>query len=92
MLLDETQIQIHQFALQIADDAARTDIETKCSSFTSDGREPVTVEEIRSSWYDISAVDMDMTKTIQLAIDYLTLRGMLIRHPSKQNWLRIASC
>jgi len=89
MLLDQTQIQIHQFALQIADDAARTDIETKCESFTSDGREPVTIEEIRTAWYDVSTVDADMTKTIQVAIDYLTLRERIVRHPSKQNWLRI---
>lgn len=91
MPLDETQIQIHQLAVQIADDAARTDIETKCPSFTFDGREPVTVEEIRAAWYDISMVDADMIRTVQVAINYLTLRGRIIHHPSKKNWMRMAT-
>jgi hypothetical protein len=91
MLHDETETHIHQLAVQIADDAARADIETWCQSFTSDGREPVTAEEIRSAWYDISMVDGEAARIIQMAVSYLVLRGMIVRYPSKKNWVRLAT-
>lgn len=91
MELDKMQTRIYQLAVQIADDTARTDIETKCRSFTSDGREPVTAEEIQTAWYDISLVDAEMSRMIELAVNYLTLRGRVIYHPLKKNWVRLAA-
>lgn len=89
MPFDETRIRIHQLAMLIADDAARTDVEIQCPSFTGDGREPVTAEEIRSAWYDISLVDAEMATIIRTAVSYLALRGQVIHHPSNQNWIRV---
>lgn len=89
MLPDETQVHIHQLAVLIADDAARADIEMRCPSFTSDGHEPITVEEIRSAWYDTSMVDSEMSKVTELALRYLTLRGQVIHHPLNRHWVRL---
>ena len=90
MLVDETQTHIHQLATQIADEATRSDIETWCPSFTGEGREPATPEEIRSAWYDISMVEGEAVRIIQLAVRYLTLRGRIVRHPANKTWIRLA--
>ena len=90
MLRDETQVHIHRLAVQIADDAARADIETGCPSFTSDGREPVTAKEIRSAWYDISMMEGEAARIIRQAVSYLTLRGRIVCHPEKKSWVRLA--
>lgn len=91
MLCNELQARIHSLAVQIADDAARSDIEVRCPSFTDDGREPITAEEIRSAWYDVSAADEESARTIRLAVSYLGLRGKIVRHPSEPNWIRLVT-
>jgi len=88
MQLNETQVQTLRLAVQIADEAARTDIETRCPSLTGDGREAETAEEIRSAWYDCSGADMGSSVFILKALYYLTLRGRVIYHPSMANWVR----
>lgn len=85
---NETQLQTLWLALQIADEIARTDIETQCLCLTGDGREAGTAEEIRSAWYDCGSADKDSITVILKALYYLTLRGHVIYHPSMTNWVR----
>ncbi|RZI40919.1 hypothetical protein EGT07_21730 [Herbaspirillum sp. HC18] len=88
MLLSERQNHVYRLAVQIADDAARSDIETLCLSVTAEGREPVTVEEIRAAWYDTSTMDGEGGRLIRMAVNYLVLRGLVVRHPIQRHWLR----
>lgn len=90
MLLSERQNHVYRLAVQIADDAARSDIETLCPSVTEEGREPVTVEEDRTAWYDTSTMDAEGGRFIRMAVNYLTLRGLIVRHPIHRHWLRFA--
>lgn len=78
-----------RLAFQIADDAARADIETWCPSFTNDGREPVTTDEIRAAWYDVSRPDEEGARFVSVAVRYLLLRGRIEQHPLKRTWMRI---
>ncbi|RZI41388.1 hypothetical protein EGT07_17515 [Herbaspirillum sp. HC18] len=88
MLRGETQNHVYRLAVQIADDAARADIETWCRSYTADGGDPATAEEIREAWYDTSMMDDDGGRFIRVAVNYLTLRGLIVRHPMHRQWLR----
>lgn len=90
MLHDEMQAHIHQLAVQIADDAARADIETWCAHVTSEGREPASADEIRAAWYDTSSMEGEAAGIIQAAVRYLTLRGKIVCHPAKKGWVRLA--
>ncbi|HYD81839.1 MAG TPA: hypothetical protein VEC06_18720 [Paucimonas sp.] len=90
-MFDETEHHVNQLAIQIADEAARMDIEIECPSFTNDGKEPETYEEIRTAWYDITQADKDVARVIKTAVRYLTLRGKIVRHPVRKNWVRMAN-
>jgi hypothetical protein len=89
MLLDERGARIHQLAIQIADEAARADIEIECPSFTDEGREPATLEEIQFAWYDTALVTEGAARMIRLAVTYLTLRGKIVRHPFRAGWVQV---
>ncbi len=89
-MLNENQRQTLELAVRIADDAARADIETRCPSFTGDGREPANAEEIRAAWYDTAGACRECAPHVQTALHYLTLRGRLILHPSRNGWVRLA--
>ncbi len=91
MQLDETYANTLELAVRIADDAARADIETSCPSFTGDGREPMTAEEIRSAWYDVAGAGTESRGVVEIALHYLTLRGKIIHHPSRNTWVRLTS-
>jgi hypothetical protein len=89
MLFDETDARIHQLAIQIADDAARADIEIECPSFTDEGYEPATLEEIQFAWYDTALVAESAARMIRLAVTYLTLRGKIVHHPFREGWIQV---
>jgi hypothetical protein len=89
MLLNKREACIHRLAVQIADDAARMDIETKCPSFTNEGREPETLEEIRAAWYDTTRAEDGAGESVLVAVVYLTLRDRVIRHPFRKGWMQI---
>lgn len=91
MQLDETNANTLELAVQIADDAARADIETSCPSYTGDGREPLTAEEIRSAWYDIAGAGAESRGVVEIALHYLSLRGKIVHHPSRSAWVRLTS-
>lgn len=77
---------ITQLAFQIADNAARCDIETLCQPV---GGEPRTVEEIRTCWFDLDQVkDPEDTFMVEVSVQYLERRGLLRRHPAHLNWVR----
>lgn len=83
---------ITTMAFRLADSAARSDIETMCRSFTEDGGEPVSTEEIRTCWYDTRAViDPENVRCVEEALEYLECRGMLKLHPTKASWLRVVN-
>lgn len=89
MVLDKTEARIHQMAVQIADEAARADIETMCAVVTNDGAEPATLHEIRSAWYDTAVTVDGATGMIRRAVAYLTLRGKIVRHPFREGWIQV---
>ena len=74
-------------AFQLADDTARSDIETLCKPV---GGEPQTIEAMQTCYYDTTALyDLEMSERVKIALEYLDGRGMLKRHPSNANWLRV---
>ena len=89
MLLDETEVRIHQLAVQIADEAARSDIEIQCPCFTEEGREPATLKEIPLAWYDTRNVPSSAVEVVRMAIAYLELRGKIVRHPFREGWVQV---
>lgn len=97
MSLHERMKNIHKLSEQldaaqdIADDATRGDIETRCAMVTEDGREPANAEEIRNGWYDLTQhidVDADFVKTAE---QYLERRRLLTRHPEQPHLVRVSS-
>lgn len=81
--------QITQLAFQIADNAARCDIEILCIPV---GGEPSSVEEIRTCWFDLNRVidpaDNCQVMLVNTSAAYLEYRGLLDRHPAHFNWVR----
>lgn len=80
---------IRRLATEIADDAARADIETNCVAYTDDGRDPQGVVEIRNQWYDCGGLEEDIRALVNKSARYLALRGKLEYHPKHQTWVRI---
>ncbi|RZI42818.1 hypothetical protein EGT07_12595 [Herbaspirillum sp. HC18] len=78
--------RVIQLAYQIADGAASCDIEILCAPV---GGEPLNVEEIRACWFDLNQViDPADTSIVNIAVEYLELRGLLKRHPVNAHWVR----
>jgi hypothetical protein len=74
-----------ELALQIADNAASSDIECHCVP----SKEPTNAEEFRTCFYDIQNVtDPETAATVATALEYLELRGLLRRHPDNPAWVR----
>lgn len=69
-------------AFQIADSAARADIECLCVAHGEDSR---------TCWYDLAEVtDPENKPTVDIAAEYLRLRCMLWKHPKHKTWVRPA--
>lgn len=67
---------------QLADDAARTNIELCCNNFHIDGRE----------WWDLeSNLDPEMAPMLASSLEYLQLRCLLVLHPHVVNYVRVLS-
>lgn len=78
--------RVTQLAFQIADGAARCDIEMLCGAA---GGEPKTVEEMRECWYDLNQLADTMDALmVRTAVEYLDYRGLLTRHPTQPHWVR----
>lgn len=77
--------RVTELAFQIADVAARSDIEIFCVPV---GGEPANVEEIRACWFDLEQVDPADKATVNRSAEYLDGRGLLKRHPVCPNWVR----
>ena len=75
-------------ARSIADDAARSDIETMCD-MVFDGIAVITPKDLRNCWYDSTKiVDPETIETVHTALRYLERRGLLKRHADKPHWVR----
>lgn len=78
-----------KLALQIADDAARSDIECYCALRMDSGGEPQNTEDHSVCWYDSLAIpDPEMEGTVQIALIYLCARGMVRWHKTNRGWIR----
>ena len=81
---------IIKLAFDLADSAARRDIETMCADVMSDGREPKSTEEMGACWYDTDKVLIaEDWPAVKKALQYLDGRGMLERCPDRAEWVRI---
>lgn len=76
-------------AIQIADDAARSDIECHCAARMEDGSEPQRTEDHTKCWYDsLTISDPEMQATVRTALIYLCARGMIKWHARNRGWVR----
>jgi hypothetical protein len=78
-------------ACDIADDAARSDIETSCALTTEDGREPAAAEDLRACWYDLTRHNSDDAEHVAKACAYLDRRGLMHHHPVQTTWVRFGA-
>jgi hypothetical protein len=76
-----------QLAFEIADSAARCDIEVLCMPV---GGEPGCLEEMRTCWFDLERIiePGDNYRIVIMSAEYLDNRGLLKRHPAHLNWVR----
>jgi len=65
---------------KIADEAARSDIESLCTPI-------IQCYGSAASWYSI--ISPDFQATVDIAVEYLTLRGRIARHPVHAYWVRV---
>lgn len=79
---------VTDLAFRFADETARSDVECMCLSIREDGKAPETPEQMRDCWYD-TATDADDLPYVERALEYLELRGMLKRHPTNADWVRV---
>lgn len=72
-----------RLATQIADDAARADIETNCA-FERIGNH---------TWYDVESTEVlhgpEFAEMVATGVRYLRLRGHIVNHPTQGNLVRI---
>lgn len=88
--LDLQDGRVGNLALQIADSTARSAIEVYCEPVVAD-HSATPIEQIRNCWYDsthLTPADRDMMGVIAQAVEYLTLRGKLLRHPDHAHLVR----
>lgn len=77
MLKAEDELAALERALAYS--AARSDIECYCAAADAD---------FGGRWYDTTQVLDDDDETVETALRYLELRGLIERHPS-QPWVRV---
>ncbi len=65
---------------KIADSAARSDIE--CFGVAA---EP----EKLGPWYIAKSTDPEMQEALDMAVEYLTLRGLIAPHPKNVGWVTV---
>jgi hypothetical protein len=72
-----------KLALQIADECARSDIETECNARDIDGHR----------WYDTQDIDADTAHLgwVARAANYLRMRGQLETHPTSTHLVRLVN-
>lgn len=74
---------LDQLSTRIADEAARSDIQTNC--------QPVTMGLL--TWYDTSATTPDSDHSVQESVNdslrYLSLRGLVLEHPMHPELVRL---
>lgn len=88
--LDLADDRVGNLALQIADSAARSDIEIYCEPVYFNPSAPA-AEQMRNCWYDsthTTPADVEAKKPVALAVEYLELRGKLLRHPEHNHLVR----
>ena len=80
---------LNLLAYKIADDAARADIECYCTARMEDGSEPQKTSDHATCWYDsLDIPDPEMRATVEVALLYLSARGMVQWHTTQQGWIR----
>ena len=65
-------------ALEIADEAARSDVEVYCYETSADGHR----------WYDTASAPPEDVEWVGRALRYLDLRKLMIRHPDHPQLVR----
>lgn len=81
MAAAERALEARDLAFAIADVFCKTNIETYHYTVVSDGLE----------WRDLRMLhDTDARSATELAVRYLTLRGLLVHHPAFPNLVRVA--
>lgn len=77
----------NMLAHQLADEAARSDIECYCCLIIS------SKDKGKSHWYDASCPapyhEAEHARYVPMAIEYLTLKGKIERNAAHSNWVRI---
>lgn len=76
------QMQLGVLEQTIAYESARSDIECSCPACVTSDLRNVT-------WYDLSAPEEAMRPYVLMAERYLELRGLLERHPSEPELVRV---
>jgi len=71
--------RLQQLQQEIADDAARCEIESYCAR----------PEGVGSPWHGLKVDDPEMQQYVSDAAEYLTLRGMIERHTEHSDWVRV---
>lgn len=83
--MDNVTHRITELAFELADNAARSDIECMCEQVGS----PRTIEAFITCFYDLGRIpDPEDAPYVAKAVEYLDARGLLKRHPSNENWVR----
>ena len=72
--------RLQQLQQQIADSTARSDVECEW--------QPAEANDL-GQWYIPKTRDPEMQQTLDDAVEYLTLRGMVARHPDHADWVRV---
>ncbi len=74
--------ELRQLEQEIAYSSARSDIECYCTSENVGGVTPLW-------WYDITSAESDEEQEwVTMAVRYLELRGLLLRHPENATLVR----
>jgi len=75
---------LQRLAFQIADSAARSDIECHCAW---------TADDPAIRWFDISKIEdasseKELRPVVDMAVTYLDMRNLITRNPANANWVR----
>lgn len=77
----------NMLAHQLADEAARSDIECYCRLVISSG------DKEKSHWYDVSCPapyrEAEHARYVSIAIEYLALKGKIERNAIHSDWVRL---
>jgi hypothetical protein len=78
--VDHNMTRLLELQQQLADSAARSDVECHCRPAENNDLGP---------WYLDQAAEADCARIVADAIEYLTLRGLIERHSEHSNWVRV---